>query len=183
MAPATPATIPAPITPAPVAPPATTDSKEVVVAAGDTLGAIAHKNGMTLKALMDANPGVNPKKLQIGQKLQVPAGASSVASAATPAGTALAPDVASGDVAVYVVKSGDTLSKIAKSHHTSFKKIMALNDLKTSSIRIGQKLKLSAAKAVGTETPATSASTAVVPLQSTPSSVTTASTTPATAAN
>ena len=39
---------------------------------GDTLGAIAHKNGISLKALMEANPGVNPKKLQIGQKIQIP---------------------------------------------------------------------------------------------------------------
>ena len=43
---------------------------------------------------------------------------------------------------VYTVKPGDTLGKIAKLHHTSSLKIQALNHLKTSLIRIGQKLKL-----------------------------------------
>ena len=157
-----------PATVTPAAPPApTTETKEYVIASGDTLGAIAHKNGITLKAMMDANPGVNPKKLKVGQKVQIPAGASSVASAASPG--AATPDMAaaSGDTTTYTVKSGDTLSKIAKLNHTSFKKIMAMNDLKTTSIKVGQKLKLPV-KAAGTETPAAPASAAVVPLQPAP---------------
>jgi len=51
------------------------------------------------------------------------------------------------DSAVYTVKPGDTLAKIAKLHHTSSRKIQALNDLKTSLIRIGQQLKLHDPKA------------------------------------
>ena len=47
-----------------------------------------------------------------------------------------------GDTGSYTVKSGDTLSKIAKANHTTYKKIMALNDLKTTSIKVGQKLKV-----------------------------------------
>jgi len=44
-----------------------------VVKKGDTLYAIAKKNGTTLKALMDANPEVtDPKKLRVGQKLKIP---------------------------------------------------------------------------------------------------------------
>ncbi len=172
-----------PATVTPAAPPApTTETKEYVIASGDTLGALAHKNGITLKAMMDANPGVNPKKLKVGQKVQIPAGASSVASAASPG--AATPDMAaaSGDTTTYTVKSGDTLSKIAKLNHTSFKKIMAMNDLKTTSIKVGQKLKLPV-KAAGTETPAAPASAAVVPLQPAPPAATTAATTPTTAAN
>jgi len=173
---------PAIVTPA--APPAATGASEYVIASGDTLGAIAHKNGLALKALMDANPGINPKKLHIGQKVQIPAGASSVASAASPG--AAAPDMAAtpGDATTYTVKSGDTLSKIAKLNHTSFKKIMAMNDLKTTSIKVGQKLKLPV-KAAGTETPtpAAPASAAVVPLQPAPASTTTAAAAPTTAAN
>ena len=41
---------------------------------GDTLGAIAKKNGVSIKAIEDANPGIDAKKLQIGHKLQIPAG-------------------------------------------------------------------------------------------------------------
>ena len=106
---------------------------------------------------MEANPGVNPKKLQIGQKIQVPGGTGATASTTGP-GTA-APDMSAGagDAGtVYTVKSGDTLSKIAKLNHTTVKKIMALNDLKTTSIKVGLKLKLPMAKTAD-ETPAAAA--------------------------
>ena len=44
-----------------------------LVKKGDTLYGIAKKNGITLKALMDANPEVtDPKKLRVGQKLKIP---------------------------------------------------------------------------------------------------------------
>jgi hypothetical protein len=54
-------------------PAAVTDAKEYVVAPGDTLGTIARKNGVALKALIDANPKINPRKLHAGRKLKVPA--------------------------------------------------------------------------------------------------------------
>lgn len=44
---------------------------EYVVSKGETLGGIAKKNGISLKAIQDLNPGVNPNRLQIGQKLKV----------------------------------------------------------------------------------------------------------------
>jgi LysM repeat protein len=44
---------------------------EYSVAKGDNLGSIAKKNGISLKAIQDLNPGVNPNRLQIGQKLKV----------------------------------------------------------------------------------------------------------------
>ena len=37
---------------------------------GDTLSGIANKSGISLKALQDLNPGVNPNKMQIGQLLK-----------------------------------------------------------------------------------------------------------------
>jgi LysM repeat protein len=43
---------------------------EYVVAKGDTLGGIAKKAGVSLKALQDLNPGVNANRMQIGQKLK-----------------------------------------------------------------------------------------------------------------
>jgi LysM repeat protein len=132
-----------------VAPGAPGEAKEYVIAKGDTLGAIAHKNGLSLKALTEANPNVNPKKLQIGQKVQIPAGTAAVAAASTTGATPA--EAAPADGSLYVVKSGDTLMKIAKTHSTSFKRIMAMNDLKTTSIRAGQKLKMPAPKAATVE--------------------------------
>lgn len=44
-----------------------------VVAAGDTLASIARKYKTTTTALQAANPGVSPKKLKVGQTLNLPA--------------------------------------------------------------------------------------------------------------
>ncbi|MGA2173601.1 MAG: LysM peptidoglycan-binding domain-containing protein [Verrucomicrobiota bacterium] len=140
---------------APMAPAA--EGREYVIAAGDTLGAIARRNHLSLKAMMDANPGVDAKKLRIGQKVQIPGATAAVA--ATP-GAAPAPEAVAAEGSVYVVKTGDTLGKIARAHGTSFKKLMAVNDLKTTSIRVGQKLKMPAPKPAGTEAIPASASTA-----------------------
>jgi LysM repeat protein len=43
------------------------------VAAGETLTAIARKSGVSLAALQAANPGVSPKKMKVGQVLNLPA--------------------------------------------------------------------------------------------------------------
>ena len=48
--------------------------------------------------------------------------------------------------ATYKVKSGDSLYKIAKAYGTTYQAIMKENNLKTSSIRIGQKLKINEKK-------------------------------------
>jgi LysM repeat protein len=111
---------------------------EYVVVKGDSLAKIAKKNGVTLKALQAANPGVIPTKLKVGQKLVVPAGGKAAADSAAPTVSA------GGDVgtASYTVKSGDTLTKIAKAHGTTVKAIEAANGLSTTKIKVGQKLKI-----------------------------------------
>ena len=43
------------------------------VTAGETLAAIARKSGISLAALRSANPGVSPKKMKVGQVLNLPA--------------------------------------------------------------------------------------------------------------
>ena len=43
---------------------------EYVVAKGDNLSSIAKKSGISLKAIQDLNPGIDPAKLRIGQKLK-----------------------------------------------------------------------------------------------------------------
>jgi len=69
----------APATPTPATPttPARTAAKPAkqrthVVAAGETLAGIARKAGVSLTALQTANPGVSPKKLRVGQTLELP---------------------------------------------------------------------------------------------------------------
>lgn len=118
-------------------PPAPTSAAgtEYTIVSGDTLAGIAKKNGISLSALQTANPGVVPTKLKIGQKIVIPAstGSSSTAPMATGA---------DAGATIYTVKSGDTLSKISKHYGVSVKAIQSENGLKTTSIKVGQKLKI-----------------------------------------
>jgi tetratricopeptide (TPR) repeat protein len=57
--------------PAP-SPPAKPKPHTHTVATGETLAAIARKTGVSLNSLLAANPGVDPKKLHVGQTLNVP---------------------------------------------------------------------------------------------------------------
>ncbi len=52
---------------------ATSSSQTHTVKSGDTPASIARKYGVALATLMSANPGLDPKKLKIGQVITVPA--------------------------------------------------------------------------------------------------------------
>ncbi len=127
--------VPAPM-PDPVPAPAAT-AKEYTIVKGDYFEKIAKANGVTVAAIEKANPGVDPKKLKVGQKIQIPAPTTKAAP------TAAAPDATPTEGGgVYAVKSGDTLTKIAAGNGTTVKVLRAANDLKTDKLKVGQKLKL-----------------------------------------
>lgn len=130
-----PVPVPPPVVEAPVA-----TGSDYTVAKGDSLAKIAKKNGVSLKALEAANPGVVPTKLKIGQKLTIPAGGKTSADATA------SPAVAGGDAGTtsYTVKSGDTLTKIAKARGVKVKALQAANNLTTTKIKVGQKLTIPA---------------------------------------
>ena len=130
-----------------VPPPVVPAGSEYTVVKGDILETIAKKNGVTVKALEAANPGVVPTKLKIGEKLMIPAGSGGASSAVDSAGVS-----AGGEV--YVVKSGDTLTHIAHSHGTTVKAIESENNLSTTKIKVGQKLKIPAKAEVAAPEPA-----------------------------
>lgn len=137
---ATPTPPPA-VTPPPAAPPVA-EGQDYTVVKGDTFATIATKSGVSVKAMEAANPGVNPKKLQIGQKLHVPAPTSPGATAAPMAAPGAPETAAAGGEQTYKVKSGDTLIGIAKQFHTTVKAIESANNLTTTSIKVGQVLKI-----------------------------------------
>lgn len=123
---------------------------------------IARKVGVPLRALLDANPGVDPKRLRVGQKLVVPA-TQGGASAATPSGTMIAPTGSVPAVEqVYVVQSGDNLTKIARRFGVTVQALREANQLRTDRIRVGDKLRIPAA-AARTEAPARVEAPAFVP--------------------
>ena len=53
-------------------PPAKPKPHTHTVATGETLAAIARKSGVSLNSLLAANPGVDPKKLHVGQTVNLP---------------------------------------------------------------------------------------------------------------
>jgi LysM repeat protein len=127
-----------PVTPPPVVPPAAEPGREHVVAKGDSFYTLAKKYNTTIKAISDANPGVDSRRLKPGQKLNIPSG---TAASAQP-GTTTEATTPTGTEKIYTVKSGDTLYQIAKAQGVSVKQIKALNNLKYDQIKVGQKLKI-----------------------------------------
>ena len=52
--------------------PSTVGETSYIVRSGDTLSAIAGRNGVPLQHLMAANPGIEPRRLQVGDRLTIP---------------------------------------------------------------------------------------------------------------
>jgi LysM repeat protein len=126
---------------------------EHTIVKGDYLEKLAKDYHTTVKAITNANPGIEPTKLKIGQKIHIPAPTATAAPAET--GTALAPSASAGGEQTYTVKSGDNLTKIATRFGVSLKALRAANGLKTDSIKVGQKLKIPAKGTASAAAPAT----------------------------
>jgi LysM repeat protein len=121
-------------------------TKPYVVVKGDTFHKIAKRNGISLKALADANPGVSNTKLKVGQMLQLPAGAKSATKSVVSAPTHASPKVSTTS-GRYVVKPGDTLNRIARAHGTTVQAIKTANGLTSDRIAVGRALKMPEPKA------------------------------------
>ena len=106
-----------------------------VIQPGDSFYSIGKAHGVSQKAIELANPGVDPKKLQPKQEINLPPPTPAPATTSVPV-----PDA--GGPTIYTVKSGDTLSKIANLFGTTTKAIKSLNGLTTDQIKVGDKLKI-----------------------------------------
>lgn len=92
--------------------------REHVVASGDTLSSIAARylgSEAKWEEIAKANPGINPNAMKVGAKLSIPSGSiASASSARAPSTSAPAPTTAPVPSNEYVVKAGDTLTRIAR---------------------------------------------------------------------
>jgi LysM repeat protein len=122
----------------PVLPPVPA-TKEYKVARGDTFTRIAREHGVSFSALKAANPQVQPSQIKVGQKLQIPAPQARASGAANRSAAAQ-----EEGANVYVVKRGDTLTRIAKAHGTTAAALRAANNLQTDRILVGQRLQMPA---------------------------------------
>jgi LysM repeat protein len=125
--------------PQPSVPPSGLDSvREHAVARGESFYTIAKKYGTTMRAIAMANPGIDANRLKIGQKLVVPPpSAAPVPLMADTGGPA-----SNGSDRLHTVKSGDNLTTIARRHSVTVKELQSVNNLRTTQIRVGQKLRI-----------------------------------------
>jgi|LSQX01.1.fsa_nt_gb peptidoglycan endopeptidase LytF len=90
---------------------------------GDTIFALAQRFGTTVQAIIAANPGIDPLRLQVGQVICIPAPAPPMC----PGGT------------LYTIRPGDTIFALAQRFGTTVQAIIAANPgIDPLNLQIGQ---------------------------------------------
>jgi LysM repeat protein len=97
------------------------DHYEYIIQPGDTLGSIASRLEVSVTRIMQANPGLNPYNLLIGQRICIPA---------------CPPNHTSR-----VIQPGDTLYQISQQYRASIESILAANpSIDPNDLRVGQRI-------------------------------------------
>jgi len=104
------------------------------VSKGETLYSIAKRYKTTVAAISKANNIRNGESLQTGRRLQVPLSGGEIC--------------ASKSADTYTVKKGDTLWLIAQKFNTDVETLKRINNLKSSSIAVGQTITLNVANKI-----------------------------------
>jgi len=102
-----------------------------VVRSGETLGGIADRYGISVAGLKNANDIGGGSLIKVGQQLRIPSARQHIAPSSR------------STAQTHTVRSGDTLSTIARRYGVSTAQLKSVNDLSGSSlIRIGQRLRI-----------------------------------------
>ena len=145
---------------------------------GDSLSKIAARAGVSVREITELNKITDPNKVRVGQKLLLPAYAKSLPSApveaapkpakkpAAKASEPAGPAVASGNT--HTVASGDTLGKLASRYGTTVAAFKSVNNLKSDTIRVGQKLTVPEGKAKTSSSSATATPAPAAPAPAEP---------------
>ncbi|MEA5088764.1 LysM peptidoglycan-binding domain-containing protein [Solidesulfovibrio sp.] len=138
------------------------------VADGDTLWSVAKRAGVSADALAAANPGVDARRMSIGQSLALPAGATLAAADKAPAARpeqpapSARPEQAGRAAGVHVVAEGDNFWNVARRYDVTVAALTAANpNADPTRLRIGQELAVpdaAAAQAAVASAPALDAS-------------------------
>jgi len=114
------------------------------VKAGDSLSVIGKKYGVSVSNLKKWN-NLSSDLIFVGQVLRVGEKSSSSSSSSSNSSSGSGNNSSSGssnNPSTYVVKSGDSLSKIASTYKVTVSQLKSWNNLKSDVIYIGQTLKL-----------------------------------------
>ncbi len=108
--------------------------KMYTISKGDNLFNIASSNGTSVREIQSANPNLDPRRLQLGSSIIIPAKSttSEPSDVAKPAEEPMP--------GVYVVQAGDNLEKISKQLDVTVSELMQHNRLLTTRIKPGQEL-------------------------------------------
>jgi LysM repeat protein len=107
-------------------------TKTYVVKKGDTLGKIADKHGVSTRSLIQENGLENPDRIEIGQKISIPYG--------SPSKNKRKSRNRGKKEHAHIVKSGDTLSQLARKYGCSVSDLKKWNSLQSDMIYAGQTL-------------------------------------------
>lgn len=92
-----------------------------VIQPRDTLYNIAQKLEVSLSSILESNPGINPNNLRIGQTICIPS--------------------CPPDHDPYIIRRGDTLTKIARMHNVTVESILRANpSIDPNYLRVGQRI-------------------------------------------
>ena len=115
------------------------------VKVGDTLYSIALKNNVSIDTLIKDN-ALTSNTLKLGQVLKIRVPSDNLVITEECIGPNYTPPFNTNQsTTVYTVQKGDSLYSIANRFKTSVSTIMSLNNLNSSSLSIGQKLKIPSA--------------------------------------
>jgi LysM repeat protein len=96
-----------------------------VVRPGDTIFGLSQQFGVSVEAIIRANPGINPNNLQIGQRICIPG--------------AVPPMPACPNGFYYTIKAGDTLFGLSQQFNVSVEAIIRANPgIDPNRLQIGQ---------------------------------------------
>lgn len=115
--------------PGPPEPPAEcpAGTRRYTIRSGDTLFALARRFGTTVEAILDANPGIDPEALRVGQIICIPRPAPEP------------PDECPAGTRPYTVRSGDTFYSLARRFNTTIAALRRANpDVDPDNLQIGQ---------------------------------------------
>lgn len=152
-------------TPAPTVDIAGPSYTSYTVVKGDSLWAIAKRHGVSVNELYSANGLDKNSVLKIGQQIQIPTeGGTATVSTVSP--DAYQPTTLTTGSQTYTVRSGDSLSKIARNYGTTVRAIKAANGKTSDVIRIGEELVIPVAgsSAAATVAPTTTSTSAPAPV-------------------
>jgi LysM repeat protein len=108
-----------------------------VIASGETLYGIARNYNVTTGEIINANPGINPTNLDIGQKIVIPNQQSNALNE-----TSGNEEEVSSNYTEHTVEKGETLYSIAREYAVSMDSIKKYNNGLSLNLYIGQKIKI-----------------------------------------